>query len=72
MWVSLLVAGVVVSGVNAVDWQPENWAFACDFRDNDLTNARIRGEDCGGRCSQTKGKRLSFLGLWHLSYPTSN
>jgi hypothetical protein len=32
-----------------------NWAFACDFRNNDLTNVRIRGEDCGGRCAQTAG-----------------
>jgi len=32
-----------------------NWAFACDFQGNDLTNVQIRGEDCGGRCAQTSG-----------------
>jgi len=32
-----------------------NWALACDFRGNELTNAQIRGEDCGGRCAQTPG-----------------
>ncbi len=58
MWASLLlVAGAIVSGVNGADWQSGNWAFACDFRNNDLTNIRISGEQCGGKCSQNKGKR---------------
>ena len=36
-----------------INWNPDNWAFACDFQGNDLSNVRIRGEDCGRRCSQT-------------------
>uniref|UniRef100_A0A915JBS5 Apple domain-containing protein n=1 Tax=Romanomermis culicivorax TaxID=13658 RepID=A0A915JBS5_ROMCU len=32
-----------------------NWAMGCDFRGNDLSNAQIRGEDCGGRCASTPG-----------------
>jgi hypothetical protein len=39
----------------SIDWQPENWAFSCDFHGNDLSNAKIRGEDCGGRCASTPG-----------------
>jgi len=32
-----------------------NWAHACDFSDNDLNNAQIRGEDCEPRCESTPG-----------------
>ncbi len=30
-----------------IDWKEENWAFSCDFHGNDLSQASIRGEDCG-------------------------
>ena len=52
----LIVITLMVSSIMcAVDWQPGDWAFACDFRSSDLTNAQIRGEDCGGRCAATSG-----------------
>jgi hypothetical protein len=52
----ILFAGFsIISTVNAIDWQPGNWAFACDFHENNLSNVQIRGEDCGGRCAQTDG-----------------
>ena len=41
-----------------INWQSGDgaeWAFACDFDGNDMGNAQIRGEDCGGRCTSTSG-----------------
>ena len=49
--ISLMVSSIVC----AVTWQPGDWAFARDFRGGDLTNAKIRGEDCSGRCASTAG-----------------
>jgi len=51
--VSLLV--LIVVGAQAIDWQPDNWAFACDFFDNDIGNAQVRGEDCGRLCNSSPG-----------------
>ena len=42
----------------SINWQQGDgaeWAFACDFKGGDLTNAQIRGEDCSGRCASTSG-----------------
>ena len=56
----LVVSFVAISSLSGhvvkrdITWNG-NWAFACDFYGNDLTNAQIRGEDCGGRCAQTAG-----------------
>lgn len=47
----LLVHLCVVVG--AINWNGQNWAMGCDFRDNDLKNVRVRGEDCGGECART-------------------
>jgi hypothetical protein len=33
----------------AIEWK-DNWAFACDFKENDLTNAKMQGSECGGAC----------------------
>ena len=43
------------SFVSAIDWNGNNWAFGCDFNDNDLSNVQIRGEDCGQKCVDTDG-----------------
>jgi len=42
-----------------------NWAYACDFHNNDLTNVQTSGEDCSGQCSQT-------LGCTHFTWTTYN
>jgi len=42
-----------------------NWAFGCDFNNNDLMNVQIRGEDCSGKCAQT-------LGCTHFTWTTYN
>ena len=34
-------------------WQTGNWAFACDFPGNDLSNIVIAGELCSTKCSTT-------------------
>ncbi len=36
-----------------VNWNGNNWAPLCDFKGNDLSNARTRAEDCGGKCAST-------------------
>ena len=43
------------SFASAIDWNGNNWAFGCDFDDNDLSNVQIRGEDCGQKCVDTDG-----------------
>jgi hypothetical protein len=45
---------VVIQLVSSIEWK-ENWAFGCDFDNNDISNAQIRGEECGGKCAQTEG-----------------
>lgn len=49
-----MVCGVAVSDAigNTIDWKG-NWAQACEFRGNDLTNVQIRGEDCSQACADT-------------------
>lgn len=37
----------------AIIWQPENWAFGCDFVNRDLTNVKVKGEECGPTCVRT-------------------
>jgi hypothetical protein len=38
-----------------IHWIENNWAFGCGFKGNDLSNVRIRSEDCGEKCAQTLG-----------------
>lgn len=61
----LLAVCVMISKVNAINWQPGNWAFACDFRKDSFSNEQIQGEDCGGRCVQT-------VGCTHFTWTTHN
>jgi hypothetical protein len=39
----------------AIKWNGNNWAFSCDFYNNDLTNVQVSGANCGGTCAQTSG-----------------
>ena len=39
----------------SINWKGNNWAHDCDFIGNDLSNVRIPGEQCGGRCANTDG-----------------
>ena len=32
-----------------------SWSFACDFKNNDLSSARVSGEKCGETCINTSG-----------------
>ena len=38
-----------------IQWQSGGWAFACDFKNNDLMNVKIPGSQCGGKCAATQG-----------------
>lgn len=42
-----------IMNINSVTWQNEDWAFSCDFKNNDLTNVQISGEQCGAKCYET-------------------
>ena len=39
----------------SIVWQTGNWALACDFVGNDISNALTRGEDCSTKCINTQG-----------------
>ena len=41
--------------VCSVSWGNNNWALGCDFKGNDLSNMKSRGEDCSGICARTNG-----------------
>lgn len=68
-FVTFFICTMLSVTIRAIDWHYENggsaWALDCDFYGNDLTNARIRGEDCGGRCSSTNG-------CTHFTWTTHN
>jgi hypothetical protein len=49
----LLLVEIVLS-VQAIVWQLDNWAFSCDFKNNDLSNSRVLGKDCGPLCVKTR------------------
>ena len=38
-----------------INWNGNNWAFACDFKNNDLANAKTSGSECGPKCLSTQG-----------------
>ncbi|CAF1187936.1 unnamed protein product [Rotaria sordida] len=50
MLVNILILGCVRCDIN---WNGNNWALACDFFDNNLSNARIASNLCSERCAQT-------------------
>lgn len=52
-----VILAIAVSHSHGISWN-DNWALGCDFRGNDLTNARTRGEDCGERCASTQGEYI--------------
>ncbi len=52
--VSVLLFEIVVN-VAGVSWQSGNWAFACDFHNNDLSNQIVSGPKCRGLCASTSG-----------------
>ena len=35
---------------SGIVWQPQNWAFGCDFPGNDITRFVTTGEQCGRSC----------------------
>ena len=49
--INSLSGGIVKRSIN---WNGD-WAFACDFHNNDLDNVQIAGADCGGKCAHTTG-----------------
>ena len=46
---------MLLANVHAINWNGNNWAFGCGFRQRDLANVTISGEKCGGQCVVTNG-----------------
>lgn len=49
---------LLVASATAISWRTSadaSWALGCDFARNDIGSARVRGEDCSGRCGATSG-----------------
>ena len=38
---------------SSVIWNGNNWAYACDFHENDLSNALVPAASCGPTCAET-------------------
>ena len=36
-----------------INWNGNNWALACDFKNNDLSNVKCKASECGPKCSTT-------------------
>lgn len=39
----------------AINWNGNNWAMSCDFKGNDMGNAKVTAELCGPTCERTTG-----------------
>jgi len=50
-----MVCGILA----AINWQTSadgvSWALACDFFSNDLSSAKVSGDQCGATCMRTQG-----------------
>ena len=54
--VLVAIEGLSAGGMRrAVNWNGNNWGMSCDFKGNDLSSVRVRGEECSGRCAATAG-----------------
>ena len=40
---------------NGINWQADNWAFACDFHNNDISSVQVESRLCGPTCEKTQG-----------------
>ena len=36
-----------------INWNGNNWALACDFKNNHLANVKCKASECGPKCSIT-------------------
>ncbi|CAF1250178.1 unnamed protein product [Adineta steineri] len=36
-----------------INWNGNDWAHNCEFKENDLSNARVPADQCGGKCAAT-------------------
>ena len=57
---SLLILTLIIQvAFGQINWQAGaggvQWAFACDFVNNDMGSAKVPGEQCGGKCMSTNG-----------------
>jgi len=41
---AFIVLALCLGSVQGVDWETDNWAFACDFKGGDIGNVQVRGE----------------------------
>ena len=62
----LLVIKLLILKLNAsIHWEKIKWARGCDFKNKDLSNKKVRREDCDTLCSKT-------LRCTHYTWTTYN
>jgi len=49
------IVSFIMSIFQKIYWKRGNWAFSCDFHENDLSNAKMGQIECRGACASTKG-----------------
>lgn len=53
----LAVCGIV-ENVSHIAWNGNDWAYGCEFWENDLDNVTTSSHDCNHRCVSTKGMQI--------------
>lgn len=48
------LCGIVENSAH-IPWNGNDWAFGCDFWENDLGNAKTRSRECNHKCASTEG-----------------
>lgn len=45
----------IYSTLATIQWQSGDWAYGCDFKQQDLSNKKTTMTSCSSACSSTKG-----------------
>lgn len=45
----------LAQGVGTVNWNGNDWALNCDFKNQDLSNVKVASSQCGPKCLSTAG-----------------
>ena len=61
------VCGIIIFSNSSIQWQPGNWAYACDFLEGDIQNIPMPGS--GANCGPTCQKKC---GCTHITWNTYN
>lgn len=53
----LAVCGIV-DNFSHIEWNENDWAFGCDFWENDLANVETGSNECYNRCASDDGSSI--------------